>query len=448
MFNPGEPVNNSVLQQLQVNPQNNAIVRISLPPGVTSLENNFSEIVVERLPEVEPPPVDPPPVRPPVLPPSILPEIGPPVWIDNAAFLNTPSLPVFVIESFGDGSDSPIAHNWHLSVIDGGQPRGKGLTVDEADSIWMAANRRRKSPSDLTHGEWDLPRTYATAEPGEDTILFGLHGAIPFAADFNGDGFDELGVFLRGEWFIDMNANGQWDAEDLWARLGDKDDLPVTGDWDGDGKADIGIYGRAWAGDGRAIAHEPGLPDSENHEHTEHKNLPPERRKATSGHRILKLSEHGRMRADVIDHVFHFGSPTDSPVAADWNGDGIATIGVFRRGKWHVDVNGDGKWTDADRTYQFGQSGDIPLTGDFDGDGVDDIAVYREGRVLIDSNGNHVLENEDKQIVKGQVGDYPVAGDWDGDGVDEIATYRGTKTVEMADTADEPAARTATRDAG
>ena len=69
---------------------------------------------------------------------------------------------------------------------------------------------------------------------------------MPVTGDFNGDGVTDIGVFIDGQWFLDLNGNGQWDEGDLWAQLGTQDDLPVTGDWDADGKTDIGIYGPAW----------------------------------------------------------------------------------------------------------------------------------------------------------------------------------------------------------
>ena len=37
----------------------------------------------------------------------------------------------------------------------------------------------------------------------------------------------------------------------MWAKLGGERDLPVVGDWDGDGKDDIGIFGPEWTGDPR-----------------------------------------------------------------------------------------------------------------------------------------------------------------------------------------------------
>ena len=439
VFNPGEPVNNVVLQQLVVSPQNNAIVRISLPPGVVSTENNFSEVVVEHVEEQF--------VFNPEVPPAELRGLPGPVWVDSPQFSSVPALPQYLVQSFGDGSDSSLPSNWHLSVIDGGQPRGQGITVREANSVWMAASQSKTPAAAMSESAWRIPRHYAKAEPNQD-IFFGMAGAIPVAADFNGDGFDEIGVYLRGQWFIDINANGQWDNEDLWARLGEKDDLPVTGDWDGDGKADIGVFGRAWPGDARAIRHEPGLPDSENSARGRQKNVPPEKQHATSGHRMLQHSATGRIRADLIDHVFHFGVQTDVPVVADWNGDGIATIGVFRQGKWHVDTDGDGKWGERDQIFAFGQPGDIPLTGDFNGDGVEDLAVYRNGVLHIDSNGNRRWDSGDTHVRQHVEHGHPVAGDWDGDGVDEIAIYRGTKAEGNAPASSEPSARTAMRDAG
>ena len=58
------------------------------------------------------------------------------------------------------------------------------------------------------------------------------------------------------------------DAEDLLARLGGEQDRPVVGDWDGDGKEDIGIYGPMWPNDIEAINQEPA---AQSGEHTVYK---------------------------------------------------------------------------------------------------------------------------------------------------------------------------------
>jgi hypothetical protein len=201
----------------------------------------------------------------------------------------------------------------------------------------------------------------------------------------------------------------------------------VTGDWDGDGKTDIAIFGPAWPRDPWAVAHEPGVPDAENwptKSSRKMKNMPPTPDEATSGARVMKRTAQGKVRADVIDHVFHYGTAGDIPVAGDWNGDGIRQIGVFRDGHWNLDLDGDGQFTDKDASFDFGQPGDIPVVGDFDGDGVDEIGVYRDGKWIIDINHNHRIDAQDMVFELGGYGDVPVVGDWTGEGKDSPGTYQ------------------------
>ena len=81
----------------------------------------------------------------------------------------------------------------------------------------------------------NLPTNY---EP----FTFGNEDAVPIPGDWDGDGITEIGVFRRGEWYLDINGNGVWDEDDLWAKLGSVGDLPVVGDWDGDGTDTIGLF--------------------------------------------------------------------------------------------------------------------------------------------------------------------------------------------------------------
>ena len=221
-----------------------------------------------------------------------------------------------------------------------------------------------------------------------------------------------------------MNGNGQWDKADLWARLGQKGDLPVVGDWDGDGKDDIGIYGIAWTGDREALKREPGLPDPENSSITRPKNIPP--RLASDSHqvRLMQRTSKGEPRSDAIDHVFQFGAQEDQPIAGDFNGDGISTLGSFQNGIWKIDVNGDGNLdSSTDAFFEFGQAGDVAIVGDFNGDGLDEIAIVRGNTVIVDSNGNGRLDVTDRVFEIEGSGDGVVVGDFDGDGIDEAAFY-------------------------
>ncbi len=420
VFNPGEPVNEVVMQGLKVDPQNDAIVRISLPPGTHSFENNFSEVIVQTR--------DNPPVIPPDIPITPYePITPPPPVIDIPIYRQIPSLPDFEVATFGNISTDVAGFTWHLSVVDAGRPRGTGFAVNQPEPVWFTSAEEptlnKSADRFLASGQWFFARTSA-GKPLRRTSFFGVARAIPVAGDFNGDGVFELAIFLDGEWFIDINGNGVWDVDDLWAKLGHQQDLPVTGDWDGDGKHDIGIFGPSWPGDPRAVALEPGLPDNYNPPDGREKNVPPEIDEATSGRRVMKLTRKGPLRADLIDHVFHYGVEGDYPVVGDWNGDGIKAIGVVREGRWNLDMDGNGRWNEGDLVVNFGRGGDIPVVGDFNGDGVDEIGFFRDGKFYLDTNGNHQLDKGDQVVELGRAGDYPVVGDWDGDGVDDVAVYR------------------------
>ncbi|MDX1948357.1 MAG: SdrD B-like domain-containing protein [Pirellulaceae bacterium] len=400
---------------------NDAILRIPLAAGQHSQVNNFSEVQVVRT-TIPPPP--PPPEVPPLPPPNpFLPEPPPPPLPPR--ILNLLPTPPEIVTGGGSG------WTWHLSVVDAGLPRASRRSTRVGDVAWRPAlyvERAEWRADRLRQGIWTIHSAeddVATRGVPQPHLVFGIPDSIPVTGDWNGDGKTEIGIFYKGEWFLDLNGNGQWDQGDLWAKLGTEADRPVTGDWDGDGKDDIGIFGPEWPGDPRHLEHEPGLPDADNTRVINRaKNPPPNPEQATDGERLLRLTATGKERADLIDHVFQFGGPADIPIAGDWNGDGIRSVGVFRNGKWHFDLDGDGRWSSGDQVAHFGQAGDLPVVGDFDGDGVEEIGIYRAGRWIIDSNGNRQIDAGDREIEMGSAADKPIVGDWNGDGTDEPGTYR------------------------
>jgi serine-aspartate repeat-containing protein C/D/E len=399
----------------------NAIIQVTVSTGGESRLNNFSEVQTVRLP---PPPPPLPPITPPPFPPQI-----PMVPQGNfPAYMAAPPTTAFSQPSafFGGAGVSTAGFSWHLSVVNAGNPRGdagqEGAFIRVSEAKLDAFSRDARL---MAHSKWQLKAGDATDLRG---VAFGRRGSVPITGDFNGDGITDVGVFYHGQWFIDLNGNGIWDDDDLWASLGKKGDMPVTGDWDGDGKTDIGIFGTAWAGDPRAAAAEPGLPDPHNAPKGARKNIPPAPDQATNGRRELKCTAHGRLRSDVIDHVFYFGGVGDVAVAGDWNGDGIDTIGVFNMGVWVLDTNGDGQWQPGELMVDFGQPGDIPVVGDWNGDGVDELGVYRNGVFHLDTNRDYTLDARDKVFELGAAGDTPVVGDWNGDGIDDVGVFRDGET--------------------
>jgi len=317
---------------------------------------------------------------------------------------------------------------WHLSVVDGGRPRGVSAVRNDAAFLPVSSSTKLEAVSEADRATWSL-QLGMVRPPHVFRTHFGPSAGIPIAGDFNGDGFDELGMFVDGRWFVDLNGNNTWDRDDLWASFGSHGDLPIVGDWNQDGKDDFGIVTRAGAATLRASAHEPGLAHPLNDNVTTKlagnltlarnavKNLGLVR--AEQEPALLSSTRGGEQKAS-IRHVFEFGEVGAMPVVGDWSGTGVSSIGTFRDGCWKLDIDGDGRWTKDDALVYLGQEGDIPVVGDFNRDGRDDLGIYRRGTWHIDTTGDRRLSNDDLILQLGDADDTPVVGDWDGDGRAQI----------------------------
>ncbi|MEO6589902.1 MAG: hypothetical protein ABIP06_11415, partial [Pyrinomonadaceae bacterium] len=69
------------------------------------------------------------------------------------------------------------------------------------------------------------------------------------------------------------------------------------------------------------------------------------------GNWFIRKSEDGSLL------FYYFGLPTDTPVPADYDGDGQTDIAVFRSGQWFVYYADTGQV----EIRNFGTPGDIPL---------------------------------------------------------------------------------------
>jgi hypothetical protein len=211
---------------------------------------------------------------------------------------------------------------------------------------------------------------------------------------------EKIGVFRNTThlFYLDYNGNGAWNggAVDKTCNFGITGDIPVSGDWNSDGIAEIGAF--------RPSTH------------------------------LFYLDYNGNCtwNGAVTDRQYNFGISGDIPVSGDWNNNGIAEIGVFRPSThiFYLDYDGNGVWNGAsiDRQYNFGITGDTPVSGDWNSDGKTEIGVFRNSTHLfyLDYNGNGVWNGNviDRQYNFGISGDIPVAGDWNADGRTEIGGFR------------------------
>ena len=151
----------------------------------------------------------------------------------------------------------------------------------------------------------------------------------PVTGDWDGNGLTQIGLFRDGVWFLDYNGNGHWDGtvqDQVIASFGQTGDLPVAGDWNGDGISEIGVF--------------------------------------RSGAWYLDYNGNGVYETGV-DLYFRFGRVADKPVVGDWVGNGFTSIGTQNGNRWYLDYNSNGTWDGAasDRFYTFGSSADRPVSG-------------------------------------------------------------------------------------
>lgn len=181
------------------------------------------------------------------------------------------------------------------------------------------------------------------------TFSFGGPGQIPVVGDFNGDGIDNIGVYADGVWELDLNDNQILDSNET-VLFGLAGDIPVVGDWNGDGRDKIGIVRNG----------------------------------------IWNVDYDGDYSWNgTVDWAFGFGEPTDIPVVGDWNGDGVDQIGVFRAGIFWLDTNHPYyQYDSTDKSYGYSAAKDIPSVGDWNGDGKDNLGAWRDGQWFLDIDGD------------------------------------------------------------
>jgi hypothetical protein len=161
--------------------------------------------------------------------------------------------------------------------------------------------------------------------------------------DWDCDGDETPGLYRQSDGYVYLrNSNTQGNA-DIRFFFGDPDDVPLAGDFNGDGCDTVSIY-------------------------------------RPSQQRFYIINELGENDGGLgaADFDFLFGNTGDKPVVGDWDGDGVDEVGL------HRESTGLFYWRNtlttgiADDEILFGDAGDRFVAGDWGTpDGIETPAVYR-----------------------------------------------------------------------
>jgi hypothetical protein len=89
-------------------------------------------------------------------------------------------------------------------------------------------------------GRWHILKSLG-GYTSSSSLQWGVSGDVPLLGDFDGDGRSDLVVWRNGWWFIRRSAGGSYTGFSAM-HCGLSGDTPLVADFDGDGKADVGVW--------------------------------------------------------------------------------------------------------------------------------------------------------------------------------------------------------------
>ncbi len=215
-------------------------------------------------------------------------------------------------------------------------------------------------------------------------------------------------------WLLrDSMTSGNANLTFTYGRSGD---VPVMGDWDGNGTDTVGVARQT-----------PGAtPTSPNNFTWFLRNT------NSGGSASIPPFTFGTVRFVAVDQLGTI------PIVGDWDGNGSDTPGVVL---YSPDPNGLITWQlrnsntagPPDITFAYSRGRDIPVVGDWNADGTDSPGVFRGNVTWLLRNTNSA-GNANLSFAYGSstLPELPVVGDWDNNGTDTPAVLRNSPATDVS----------------
>lgn len=228
---------------------------------------------------------------------------------------------------------------------------------------------------DPVTGLWFL-RNSNTSGVADITALFGgSAGQLPVVGDWNGNGDDTLGIYDTNTGVFQLSDSNTSPAVTYGLVFGNPGDTPFAGRWTNSATHDgVGVY------------------------------------RNSNGVLFLKND----LTTGFDDFYMVFGNPGDQGIGGDWNGDGIDNIGIYRASdtSWYLsNTNGNGV-TFSDIAFNLSIGTGKPVVGDWDADGDMTVGFYATSGIF-SLHSDNATAGTDNTFAYGSGGNaYPVAGIW------------------------------------
>jgi Viral BACON domain len=210
-------------------------------------------------------------------------------------------------------------------------------------------------------------------------------GLTYFKMDFDSDMKTEIGYYRNGLWAFLKSTQGYSTNSPQFFSWGGAGLQPIVGDFDGDLKADIGYM------------------------------VPPTGGQSAVYAILLSSRNYSFASGQPLFVPAGFPSLGDTPIVADFDGDGKSDPGIWRasQGIWIIPTSSSNYTSYI--FAQWGQLGDVPLAADFDGDGKADLGFYRDGLWGVLKSSANYSTGSPTFFSWGGAGLQPVLGDFDAD---------------------------------